>query len=291
VSLHDASPSVGRIPQVVYCHNPAVFYRLRVTDVLFQPSLLLFGLLYRWIYRVNLNRNCAVVVQQSWIRDAFRKWVKNPERIIVAYPIVGSVEALSGRSANGERKTFFYPVLPRPFKGLDLVCRAVEMAETHISWRSQVILTVDGSENRYAKWLVRKFGHLKTVRFVGRQSYTQVQSSYAQADCLLFPSRMETWGLPITEAKALQLPMLVADLPYARETVGNYPCAEFIDVDNPRAWADKLLAFQDGLLHFVPVRAPEPAQPFIADWDSLVAKLIAACRVGEEGVARVQAGG
>jgi glycosyltransferase involved in cell wall biosynthesis len=96
---------------------------------------------------------------------------------------------------------------------------------------------------------------------------------YEQADCLLFPSRLETWGLPISEAKKYGLPMLVADLPYAKETVGNYAQVEFIDVDDHRSLAVQLLAFQRGALQLHAARLSRPQEPFAPDWASLIIML------------------
>ena len=276
VSLHDISPNVGRTPQAVYCHNPAPFFRPRLRDAFFEPTGLLFALGYGWLYRINIKRNRSVVVQQSWLRDEFRKWTKGRTEIIVAHP--SAALAVDGgptcRKCNGAA-TFLYPALPRPFKNIELVCRAVEELEKIDSWHSEVILTVEGNENRYARWLKKRFGTLRTVRFMGRQSREQMQHWYARAHCLVFPSRMETWGLPITEAQQHRLPMFVADVPYARETVGNYAAVDFVDVNDYRDLGEKLLAFQQGRFVFSPALTQQPTQPFVSDWAGLVRRLIA----------------
>ena len=275
VSMHDMSPWVGRVPQVVYCHNPAPFLRVRPMDPIFEPSLLLFRLAYSWLYRINIRKNLAVVVQQSWLRDEFRKWVGNTTEIIVAHPttsVTGAPPAAQRVRRSGPA-TFLYPALPRAFKNCELLCRAAQHLEKDASWESSLILTIDGTENRYGGWLKRRFGSLATVRFAGRQTREQMQQRYQEADCLLFPSRLETWGLPISEAKQYGLPMLVADLPYAKESVGNYPRAEFFDVDDYRSLAAKLLAFQRGTLQFRSASRPAPEPPFAADWASLIIML------------------
>jgi glycosyltransferase involved in cell wall biosynthesis len=177
------------------------------------------------------------------------------------------------RARGSAAATFLYPALPRAFKNIELLCLAAEHLETDSSWRSTVILTVEGTENRYAKWLKKRFGRLRTVRFAGRQTREQMHHLYEQADCLLFPSRLETWGLPISEAKKYGLPMLVADLPYAKETVGNYAQVEFIDVDDHRSLAVQLLAFQRGALQLHAARLSRPQEPFAPDWASLIIML------------------
>jgi glycosyltransferase involved in cell wall biosynthesis len=273
VSLHDISPAVGPFRQAVYCHNPSPFFRLGLRDTLFEPSLLLFQLAYSLLYRIRIKRNCAVVVQQSWLRDRFRPWVGKSTRIIVAHPSAPQVQS-PPRPTRAGPASFFYPALPRPFKNFELICRAVARLESGEGWQSEVLLTVDGTENRYSNWLKRSFGHLRTVKFVGLQTRAQMDDLYARVDCLLFPSRMETWGLPITEAKRTHLPMFVADLPYARETVGTYDRVEFIDIHDPAALAERLRAFQSGRFEFKPAIASVPEPPFVAGWPELVRALL-----------------
>jgi len=86
---------------------------------------------------------------------------------------------------------------------------------------------------------------------------------------------MESWGLPITEARQAHLSMFVADLPYAHETVGDYDRAEFIDLDDHHGLADKLLCFQQGTFSFRAARFSVPTQPFASNWDELAGLMVA----------------
>ncbi|EFB7960834.1 glycosyltransferase family 4 protein, partial [Escherichia coli] len=101
-----------------------------------------------------------------------------------------------------------------------------------------IILTIDGEENKYANYIYNKYSHLKAINFVGRLTRNEVNEYYSKVDVLLFPSKLETWGLPISEAKMKHLPMLVADLSYAKETVGTYDKVTFIDINDPNALAE-----------------------------------------------------
>lgn len=274
VSLHDISPNVGRVRQVVYCHNAVPFFAMRLRDAFFEPKTFLFRLAYGALYRRNIGKNYAIVVQQSWLRAEFAKWTEQHTKIIVAHPAVPAraTEREVVRPATG-RAVFLYPALPRAFKNIELIGRAVEALERGSDWCSDVVLTIDGTENRYARWLYSKFSKLRTIKFAGRQSPEQMRHLYAQANCLLFPSRLESWGLPISEAKHLGLPMFVADTGYARETVGNYNSAEFIDMDDHLALARKLLLFQAGDFAFRPARFELPKPPFAPSWSTLIREL------------------
>jgi glycosyltransferase involved in cell wall biosynthesis len=271
VSLHDITPNVGVSRQAVYCHNPAPFYKLRFRDAYFDPILLAFRIAYSWVYRLNINKNRVVIVQQEWLRTEFEKWTNAQVEIVVAHPSVASLKFVKGQRRERYRNLIFlYPALPRVFKNMELLCRAARRLELNSAWSSQIILTIDGSENRYARWLRRQFADLRSVKFIGLQTEDQMVEQYRNADCLLFPSRLETWGLPITEAKERGLPMFVADLPYARQSVGNYDQAEFIDIDSHDSLADKLLQFQDGKFEFRVSTESIPAAPFVAGWSELV---------------------
>ena len=98
---------------------------------------------------------------------------------------------------------------------------------------------------------------------------------YADIDCLLFPSKLETWGMPISEAKAAGLPIIAADMPYAREAVGNWPAARFVDANDPAALAAQLMAATRGETVFEPVTCDMPTDPFARDWASLLELLAA----------------
>lgn len=274
VSLHDITPWVGSVKQVVYCHNAVPFCRLRVRDAWFEPARLLFRLGYPFVYRLNIRRNSAIIVQQTWMRQEFKRWVGARVPIIVAYPASTtkrtSVRPLPQKAA----VTFLYPTLPRPFKNLELIGRAVEALEHGGAWNSKVIFTINGNENSYARWIRRRFGSLSSLHFIGRQTREQMLGLYGQADCLLFPSRMESWGLPITEARQHGLPIFAAKMPYAYETVGTYQNVDFIDLEDDAALASKLLAFQQGRFTFEGATYSSPASPFAATWSELVSKIV-----------------
>ena len=170
---------------------------------------------------------------------------------------------------------FLYPALRRRFTNFELIGDAVARLVAAGRWRARLRWTIDGTENRYARWLFSTYGKLPGIEWIGRQTLAQMTDEYAAADCMIFPSRLETWGLPITEAKRAGLPMLVADLPYAHETVGNHDRVSFVDVDDPTDLAARLTQIIDGTPPFTAATAPPPEPPFAADWTTLLRDLTA----------------
>ena len=108
--------------------------------------------------------------------------------------------------------------------------------------RFKVILTIKGNENKYSRWIHDRFGAISSIDFEGLMPKDTLYSYYGCADCLVFPSRVETWGLPITEFAPTGKPMLLADLPYAHETAAGCLKVAFFDPENPSDLADKMEA-------------------------------------------------
>lgn len=273
LSLHDITPNVLARRQAVYCHNPSPFYRLTIRESLLDPTFFFFNKLYSFIYKLNIQRNHHVVVQQKWLRKEFMERY-GAVNVVVAHPVDFIGGATRGRSRSG-KTVFFFPALPRFFKNFEIICQAVELLNEKGVNQFEVRLTIDGTENRYSAGLFKRFNTLGPIRFIGRQNQSQMTEQYAAVDCLLFPSRLETWGLPISEAKRLQIPMLVADLPYAHETVGTYDRVRFFPATDSVVLAGLMEEFIAGRLRFDQVVEDDPDAPFAGDWSALLTILTA----------------
>lgn len=271
-SLHDMSPRVKAKSQFVYCHNCAPFTRFSLRELATEPTLLMFSTIYSLFYRINIKSNLAVIVQQGWLRRKFeeRYGVQN---VIVAHPI----ESREGPelSIMGPVSTFVYPALPRVFKNFELICDAATLLETETDWNGRILLTIASDENRLTRDLFQRYGKVRGLHFIGRQNRAEMTRLYGEMDCLLFPSRLETWGLPITEAKSLGKPMIVADLPYAHETAGTYDHVRFVDPSAPQALADIMMAAHREGWASDPVVADPIAAPFADSWPQLVQTVVA----------------
>ena len=206
-SLNDITPNVVAGKRVVYCHNPSPFYKMSMWERYVEPIFFIFNMFYKFIYRINIGENSWVVVQQSWIRDRFHKMF-HLKNVVVAYPDLANVR-FSARTSGVKREggpIFFYPAIPRVFKNFELICKACELLEERGVTNFSIYMTLDGSQGRYANSIVKQYAHLKNIHFIGKISKEEVYSYYAQADALLFPSKLETWGLPLTEFKGFNKP-------------------------------------------------------------------------------------
>ncbi len=269
-SLHDMTPNVIAENRAVYCHNPIIFYKMKSRDILREWRLFFFTKLYKYIYRINIKKNQHVVVQQNWIREEFKKRFKL-KNIIVAHPNIdlGDISFMENYQIK-EKNSFIYASFPRIFKNFEVICEAVKILEEKNIKKFQVYLTIDGKENRYSKTLYEKYKHLKSIKFVGLLPREELIQYYQKVDCVIFPSKLETWGLPITEAKELEKKILLADLPYAHETLGDYDKVFFFEPNNAKELAMKMeiiLRKQD--IEYDGNIAKKIEEPYSRNWEEL----------------------
>jgi len=131
-------------------------------------------------------------------------------------------------------------------KNIGVMLRALEMlCETGLS---DVVLTTtaDISDARYVISCCRN-QDLATlaqpqiqarVRAVGDIPHERLPAMYWEHDIFIFPSLAESYGHPLVEAMASGVPVVAADLPYAREVCGE--AALYFDPLSPTALADQL---------------------------------------------------
>lgn len=267
LSLHDITPNVKANIRAVYCHNPSPFYNITLEEFLIEPSLGFFNLFYKYLYKINLNKNKYVVVQQNWLRKIFKENLGSKAKIIVAPPNITIKDAQYIYKKETSKKTiFFFPSLPRVFKNFECICEATKLLNNK-NFDFEMHITISGHENKYAKQLLEKYSGISEIKFLGLLSREQVFTIYQKCDALVFPSKLETWGLPITEAKAFNKPILVADLSYAHETIGNYNKVSFFDPDNSNQLANLMEAIIKNKIVFDGNSSNLIPPPFANNWE------------------------
>jgi glycosyltransferase involved in cell wall biosynthesis len=267
IALHDITPNVT-CKQVVYCHNPSPFYKLTLSDAFTDRTFFLFCLFYRFLYLINIKKNKFVIVQQQWIREEFERIYK--VKTIVAYPFfnAGIIPEIVKKTRGGTKFIFFFPAYPRIAKNFEVLLQATKIL---VGKRCdfEVILSISGIENKYSENLYQDYKNIQQIRFIGVKTRKEIFDIYNEVDCMVFPSKLETWGLPITEFKVFDKPMLLADLKYAHETLGEFYKAKFFTYNNPHELAGYMDLMIDNKLIYDKNEQIAPHSPFFKNWDEL----------------------
>ena len=69
---------------------------------------------------------------------------------------------------------------------------------------------------------------------------------------MLFPSYIETFGLPLIEAASFGIPILAADMDYAREVMVDYEGVKFLDYKDVKLWAKNIILLYNNRVRYKP---------------------------------------
>lgn len=205
-------------PQVVYVHQPLPFQKARNFSLWRRDERLLA--IYQHVIGAVIKQSARhadhVIVQTQWMRDAIVDQVGIvADRVSSVLP---ALENLGAQEHQGPRDAgaFFYPTAHNIYKNNDCIYEACRLLHQQGMDDFTVTMTVDGPVPE------------PKVDSIGRVSRARVVETLSRST-LIFPSYIETYGLPLAEARALGSIILAADLPYAREVLDGYPNAHFFN--------------------------------------------------------------
>ncbi|MCX7626537.1 MAG: glycosyltransferase family 4 protein [Candidatus Sumerlaeaceae bacterium] len=115
--------------------------------------------------------------------------------------------------------------LHKPHKNLEFLLRAFRQLHTRGTCVHSLVLVGTGLRNRakLVQLVAQLFGteHKAWVRILDDHlSDAEMCAIYRGADAVIHPSMVEGFGMPVVEAQAVGVPVVVPDLPWARETAG-----------------------------------------------------------------------
>ncbi len=233
ISLQNTGFRVSKknIPHFIYYHQAIPFYPYRWNPFKGQEKTLWF---YKNIYpifvKLFLRKDTTVFVQLDVIRKGFVKRYRHLERNVeVFYPSVVSISTeTSSEIKLSDSLNLFYPAFGYLYKNHKVVYDALKIVDRSVN----LYVTVHADEEK--------------VIYTGVIPFEEVCWMYRNCDALLFPSYIETFGLPLIEAAKTGMPIIAADLPYAREVLDGYEGVTFIPFNDTEAWAKAITNIEKG---------------------------------------------
>lgn len=243
ISIQNTGVVFPKVKQLIYYHQLIPLYNIKWNIFRKDESLLFFYKnLYPLFIKLLLNRNTEFVVQQEFIKKLFAdKFNIREEKIHVIVPDVNFNFDLKIEKINLDidKLHIFYPTNIEIYKNYDILFKAISQLEkSYPEVFEKIILhiTLD-NENKNLKRRVSMLNISDKVDFLGRLSHKEVISYYNSVNLLVFPSYIETIGLPLIEAAYFGLPILVADLDYAHEILKDYQGANYVTFNDIDLWA------------------------------------------------------
>lgn len=233
--------------QVVYYHQSLPFYPQKWNP--FKKSertMFLYKYIYPFFVKRTLNKDTEIVVQIPFIKKGFVKRFKyEPEKVHVVFPDVEKIDidSVVPHDFENECYNFIYPASPSPYKRHLTIAKALNELKTidgSLLDRIRVHFTSEAKDNSALYDYIKENKLSHCFEFHGSIPHEKLLSMYKSSIGLLFPSVIETLGLPLLEAAAFGLPIIAADLDYAREVTTGYDGVKFVDPYQYQDWADSI---------------------------------------------------
>lgn len=242
LSLQNIELPHAGVPQTVYEHNALPFseYKFRLSEA---PHLWISQQILGRMMKRSIRRAEKVMVQTSWMKTAIVSQCGVPEdRVEVRFPAVEMLKT-SPWHLDKKKPVFFYPANASAYKNHRTFLKACEQLQQQGFDHYKVIWTVTGEENDSIR-AIRKEAREKglPIQFRGSLPRRELFDLYARS-VLVFPSYIETVGLPLLEAQSVGAWILAADCLYAKNIIGDFERAEFFEPFDFTALSEKMQNF------------------------------------------------
>jgi glycosyltransferase involved in cell wall biosynthesis len=221
-SLASTAPAWGRFRRVVTIHD--LIYRFHPDA---HPGVRSLGM--RALVRLAASRSDRVIADSAATRDDLVRFLRaDPARVDVVPLGVGSTRqgdatperALRERHALGDRRVVLSVSAKRPHKNL----RALLDGLAGIPAERRPVLIVPGYTTWHEAELREhsdRLGVAGDVRFLDWVSRADLEGLYDLADCFVFPSLYEGFGLPVLEAMRRGVPVACSNASSLPEVAGD----------------------------------------------------------------------
>lgn len=237
----------SKIPQLIYYHQSLVLFPKKWSFFNKQERLFfLYKYIYSWFVARSIHTNVSFVVQIPSIKDAFlKRFSITEDKVYVIPPEVQAIDygEVSLMQFTDGKRHFIYPATPLLYKNHQLLLRALQLIKARdvsLFKRIRLHLTLNENNALGLKELACNLGVDEAIVFEGVLPFQQLLSYYKSMDALLFPSYIETFGLPLLEAAGAGIPIVVSDLPYAHDVIGGYEGVSFLNYEDADVWASAI---------------------------------------------------
>ncbi|URT70589.1 glycosyltransferase [Cytobacillus firmus] len=256
VSLQNTPVNYKKIDQIIYLHTPLPFvnYQWNIFKRT-ERKLWFYKNIYPFFIKLFWNEKCKIVVQANWLKTRVTHMLKiDKSKVFVIKPDFSLKEELESRNGKLEYKNkkleeeifMFYPAIDYLYKNHLTIFKALKLIKKNnpqLYNKLKFVITVNKNTETYQ--YARELGIESAVEFIGRVPFPQIIREYKRCKFVLFPSYIETAGLPLLEAAYFNKLIICADELYSKELIGDYEGINFIPAFDVNEWKNMIEYFAE----------------------------------------------
>ncbi len=229
LSLQNVVVPKIKVKQTLYLHQPLPFVEKRYSIIENLKFWVYQNIISKMIVK-SIREADKVIVQTKWIMNAaIEKANVNRNKFILKQPELNIMINKIYEQKSDHKRLFFYPASGLSYKNHEVIIKACKLLKDKGIIDYEVIFTLNGNENKEIRKLRELVQREKLpVNFIGSLNINEVYEYYSKS-VLIFPSYIETFGLPMLEAKMHQAPIFASDCAFSHEILDDYENVEFFD--------------------------------------------------------------
>lgn len=187
------------------------------------------------IIKLSMKNSDVVFTQTLWMKERLSQWIRQNNIIMVSMNFRQSVVSTESFDNLNWNRSFVFPAHAGFLKNHELIIDALIWLKKKNISLPQVFFTLEQDENKTAiKLYKRVIKHDLPITFTGTLSQEEL-FEYYKTSVVIFPSKIETFGLPLIEARSFKTPIISIDKPYAKEVLHGYSNAHFFNTTSEAA--------------------------------------------------------
>ena len=239
-SLQNTATLGVKAKQLVYLHQSlpyqsekkfSFFLKEEIKYAVYQRII---GKIYNFLFK---HSNAQIIVQSIWMQKEVRKLLPNEISLI---PPNINIDYEGEFSFEKNPITFFYPAAKLIYKNHEVIFKAVDILVKKGISDFKVVLTIEKCNVK----------NNQIFEFLGSISQDDVFEYYKNS-ILLFPSYIETYGLPLKEAQYFGTPIIASKTDFSDEILEGYTKGVFFNKFDDTELASIMSKFIEGKYQFV----------------------------------------
>lgn len=246
-SLQNKGINFYKKEQLVYLHLPFILTDHKFNMKVDGKKLWAYqNVISKSIFK-SLRKVDRIIVQTKWMKDALvKKAGVSFDRIVIQQPDIKCNSIKSYVDCLENRKRIFYPATAFSYKNHKTLLKALNYATRKGLKDYEVIFTIRPDENSYSQQLHEyATSNNLNVNFNGPIPREKVFEMYAKS-ILVFPSYVESFGLPLLEAKLSDTYIIASDTPFCHEILDDYEKATYFESEDYDALAKLIIDMVEG---------------------------------------------
>ncbi|HCB2898224.1 TPA: glycosyltransferase, partial [Proteus mirabilis] len=151
-------------------------------------------------------------------------------------------DLINNRFYDPKKNILFYPAAPYFYKNHTVIIHALSKIPESYLREHNYLLILTITENDYVETYNENIPSSlkKFIKFLGEINNQEVHHYFNISKALLFPSYIETFGLPLVEAMNHGCFIIASDLEYSCDTLKKYNNKSLCSNDNIEMWANEI---------------------------------------------------